>query len=94
MEDNQIKKIEQRAYARGYRAGMRRRQNEIDQLQKELEGDQKMRRERIFCAVMNGLLASGNTANWCLNGKRIHNSKTYTDLAKRFVNEAIRQMEV
>ena len=91
MEDKLIKKHEQRGYSRGYQAGMRRRQHELDQLQRELDGSVEMRRERILCAVITGLLASGNTSNWKLGDERIHNSESYARLASAFVDEVMRQ---
>ena len=92
MEDKAIKKHEHRGYSRGYAAGMRRRQHELDLLQVQLNGDKNARRERIFCAVINGLLASGNTSNWTMGDEKINNTKTYNQLARRFVDEAMRKM--
>lgn len=94
MNEKDITKHERRGYSRGYQAGLRRRQHEVEQLTRELERSIDARRERIFCAVINGLLASGNTSNWQVGDERIHNSKTYTRLAKMFVDEAMRQLRL
>ena len=93
MDDKDVRKHEQRGYARGYHAGLKRREHELRQMQMELAGAVELRRERIFCAVISGLLASGNNSNWKIGDVPVNNSKTYTELTKAFVIEAMAQMK-
>jgi len=62
-------------------------------LQKELNESASLRWERIFTAALNGLLSSGNTSNWEIGGKRIHNAAGYVDLAKRFADKAVLEID-
>lgn len=84
-----IKKHEQRGYSRGYQAGMRRREHELRQAHAEASSEYIARRDRFFCAALRGLLQA---QNWESGGKKVRDIPGYTELARKFADEAMRNM--
>lgn len=90
MDDRAIKKHEQRGYGRGYAAGMRRREREVRDIQRQLDGDHIAKRERVFLSILNGLLSTPK--NWQTGKKSVTNAEGYTTLASKLTDAAMRRI--
>lgn len=83
MDD--IKKIEGRAYAKGYAAGRRRVEAEIErELQRERD---RIRWDAYFCAALQGTLVNGG---WKTGDKTWTNGKEYAEGCASIADEAIK----
>ena len=81
---------EKRGYSKGYNAGNKRRAREIKHLHQLVKSSNETKRERIFCAALNGLLA-GN-GSWTVGEEAVKNVDTYVNLAIRFTGKAMRKL--
>ena len=77
-------KDEQKAYNRGYQAGIRKARKEV------LDEDKRAFREAVFKQVLRDLM-NGNR-NWYVGDEAVTKTSQYVNLAKCFANEAVEQM--
>jgi len=85
MTDDDIKKIEQRGYAKGYAAGKLRKQKTIRAEQREREI--KAFRQRAFLAALPACIA---TKGWTIGERKLTNVEDKIKLAWLFADAATR----
>lgn len=79
-------------YQRGYRAGCKRTEAEVEKSRREWEAATSARnaaRVRVYCAALNGLMAAPQA--WKSGGKSISSAEDYAKLAEWFVDDAERR---
>lgn len=80
-----IKKIEGRAYAKGYAAGRRRVESDIErEIRQERD---RIRWDAYFCAALQGTLMN---SGWQTGGKRWESDTDYVKGCARFADEAMK----
>ena len=87
MSDDPIKAADKLGYARGYAAGRRRVRS--DRSAENQRKHDEARRDRFFCAALNGLLP---TAGWQMGGKDMSSLNDYVELAARFADQSLRNL--
>ena len=79
MDRTEEKKIERRAYAKGYAAGQRKR-----------ESAERQRFDAFYCAALTGLLVSGR---WRNGDKDWSSIPDYVNGAIDFAKQSLKKME-
>lgn len=93
MEDEELKKLEGRAYSKGYAAGRAKHGDDIAALEREiarlrhLDVEQK---ERVYMQCLE--MALKHCAGWQIGGKTINNAEGYCKLAKVFAENSISEL--
>lgn len=90
MDDKAIKKHEQRGYGRGYVAGMKRRDREVREMQRQLDSDLTAKRERVFLSILNGLISTPQS--WHVGKKQVNDGAGYAKLANTLTDDAMRHL--
>ena len=82
-------------YSKGYRAGRKHNEKEIERLQLELalaKSEQQLKREdRIYFECLRVVLDHCN--GWKIGDQKVNNSETYCELARHFANSSLEQAQ-
>lgn len=84
MNDDDIKKIEARGYAKGYQAGRRRKQADIRSERHARE--EKAFRDRAFLAALPAFISAHG---WEMDGEKVTNLDQRVELAWRAARRAV-----
>lgn len=85
----ELKQAHERGYSKGYRAGRKRTAAEDETWQRmhaEIHAKDVARRDRFFCAALNGLIVKGG---WTMDGKLVKDMNDYIELARKFADAAM-----
>lgn len=84
MSDDDIKKIEARAYTKGYEAGRRRKDRELRAERDRRE--ERAFRDRVFLAALPDFIKA---QGWKMDGKEVTNLNQRVELAWRAAQRAV-----
>ena len=94
ISEEELKKIEKRAYAKGYRAGANRAKAELDAAKRELAlsgVSADARRERVYMQCLGFVVE--HCRGWTIDGKKVNGVADNCRLANIFTKNAISQID-